>query len=296
MDRLDVMRLFTRVVERRSFTAAANDMNVPRSTTTQVIRRLEERLGVNLLLRTTRTVRPTLDGEAYYQRCKAILHDVEEAEGAFGDRKPKGPLRVEIHGAQARRLLFPRLAEFMQMYPDIELDISEGDRYIDLVHEGVDCAIRTGELRDSDLIARRLALLPVDTVASPAYCKRYGMPTTLGDLNEGHVMVGFKSSGNGMMLPLEFQQDGRVHNISLPTRVRVGGADSYLGAALADFGIIQAPRYRLRPYLVAGQLLPLLEAFPSAPMPVSLVYPRTRLPSPRLRVFIDWVREVYATA
>ena len=294
MDRLDVMRLFTRVVERRSFTAAANDMNVPRSTATQVIRRLEQRLGANLLQRTTRTVRPTLDGEAYYQRCTAILHDVEDAEGALGDIKPKGPLRIEMHGAQARRLLFPRLPEFMTLYPDIELDISEGDHYIDLVREGVDCAIRTGELRDSDLIARRLVMLPEDTVASKAYCERHGIPATPDDLSQGHLMVGFKSSAIGTVLPLEFQQDGRVRNISLPMRVRVDGADSYLGAALAGFGIIQAPRYRLRPHLATRQLLPFLEAFPPPPIPVSLVYPRTRLPSPRLRVFIDWVSAVYA--
>ena len=295
MDRLDVMRLFTRVVERRSFTAAANDMNVPRSTATQVIQRLEERLGTNLLQRTTRMVRPTLEGEAYYQRCMAILHDVEDAEGALGNIKPRGLLRIEMHGAQARRLLFPRLPEFMQTYPDIELDVSEGDRHIDLVHEGVDCAIRTGELRDSDLIARRLTLLPEDTVASPAYCERYGIPATPDDLSEGHWMVGFKSSVTGTVLPLEFQQDGRARNLSLPMRVRVGGADSYLGAALAGLGIIQAPRYRLRPHLAAQQLLPLLEAFPPLPVPVNLVYPRMRLPSPRLRVFIDWVNEVYTT-
>lgn len=294
MDRLDVMRLFARVVERRSFTAAANDLNVPRSTATQVIRQLEERLGVNLLQRTTRTVRPTLDGEAYYQRCTAILHDVDDAEGALGNVKPRGLLRIEMHGAQARLLLLPRLPEFLQSYPDIELDISEGDRYIDLVHEGVDCAIRSGELRDSDLIARRLALLPEDTVASPAYCEHHGIPETPDDLGEGHRMVGFKSSAIGTVLPLKFRQDGRVRDIHLPMRVRVNGADSYLGAALAGFGIIQAPRHRIRPHLAARQLLPLLEAYPPPPIPVHLVYTRTRLPSPRLRAFIDWVSEVYA--
>src|SRR5262245_20752409 len=127
MDRLDAMRLFARVVDRRSFTQAANDLEIPRSTATQVVRQLEERLGVRLLQRTTRTVRPTLDGEAYYRRCLAILDDVEDAEGAFRGATPKGQLRIEVRGTLARRFLFPGLPAFMERYPDIELSISESD-------------------------------------------------------------------------------------------------------------------------------------------------------------------------
>src|SRR5690606_691344 len=111
---------------------------------------------------------------------------------------------------------------------------------------------------------------------------------------QGHWMIGFRSGAGGNVLPLEFQQDGQLRRLELPMRVRVGGTDSYLGAALAGLGIIQAPRYRLQPHIAAGELLPLLEAFPPQPTPVNLVYPRTRLPSPRLRVFIDWVSGVYA--
>src|SRR5690349_20895356 len=139
MDKLDAMRQFTRIVERRSFTEAAHDLGVPRSTVTTVIKQMEERLGVLLLQRTTRTVRATLDGEAWYQRCLAILDDVEDAEGAFSGAEPQGMLRVEVQGTIARHILMPALPEFFARYPGINLSMSERDHWVDLVQEGVDC-------------------------------------------------------------------------------------------------------------------------------------------------------------
>src|SRR5262252_4910078 len=142
MDRFDAMRLFARIVERRSFTLAANDMEIPRSTATKVIAELEVRLGVRLLQRTTRVVRPTLDGEAFHQRCLRILDDVEDAEGAFKSVQPKGQLRIEVQGTLARHFLLPGLPGFCERYPDIQVAMSESDRWVDLVQEGVDCALR----------------------------------------------------------------------------------------------------------------------------------------------------------
>lgn len=294
MDRFDALRVFVRIVERRSFTRAAEDLALPRATVTDAIKALETRLGVRLLQRTTRQVSLTLEGEIFYARCLRLIADMEDAEGAFRDARPQGPLRIEVHGTLARHLLFPRLPAFLEAYPDIELDVSEGDRYVDLVREGVDCAVRVGELRDSDLVARRLTLLPEATAASPAYCERHGTPADVESLETGgHVMVGFKSTAIGALLPLEFQQEGRVRHLTLPTRVRVSGAESYVGAAFAGFGIIQAPRYRLDDYFAAGALVPLLERFPPLPSPVNIVYARTRLPSPRLRAFIDWASALF---
>ena len=146
MDRLDAMRLFTRIVDRRSFTQAAHDLDMPRSTVTQAIQQLEERLGVRLLQRTTRTVRPTLDGEAYYRRCLAILDDVEDAEGAFSGAEPKGMLRVDVQGTLARHFLLPGLPDFFASYPEIEIAMSESDRWVDVIREGVDCVLRYGAL------------------------------------------------------------------------------------------------------------------------------------------------------
>ena len=196
MDRFDAIRLFTRIVERRSFTQAAQDLGLPRSTVTEAIRHLEARLGVRLLQRTTRVVSPTLDGEAYYHRCLAILADIEDAEAAFGDTKPRGLLRIDVHGTLARHFLLPGLTDFLERYPGLQLHIGEGDRLVDLVREGIDCVIRAGDLQDSSMVARRVALLAEATCASPAYLARHGMPTTPGDL-EGHRMVGFVSSATG---------------------------------------------------------------------------------------------------
>lgn len=293
MDRFDAMRVFTRIVECRSFTRAAADLNLPRATVTEAIQALEARLGVRLLQRTTRQVAPTLEGEAFYSRCLQLIAEVEDAENAFSTGQPRGRLRIEVHGTMARLLLCPRLPEFLARYPEIALDISEGDRFVDLVREGVDCAIRIGPLRDSELVARRLTLLPEVTCASADYCARHGVPRQLDDLQAGHTMVGFQSSALGAVLPLVFSVGGALQQVSLPTRLRVSGAEAYAGAALAGLGIIQAPRYRLQDDLAAGRLVALLEDCPPPPLPVSLVHARGRLPSPRLRAFIDWVSGVF---
>ncbi len=178
MDRVDAMRLFVRIVERCSFTKAAQDMAVPRSTVTTVIQELEERLGVRLLQRTTRTVRPTLDGETYYRRCIDILASIEEAEGAFSWAEPKGLIRVDVMGSVARHFLMPGLPEFFARYPGIELSMSESDRWIDPVQEGMDCVLRYGRLPDSDLVGRTVANLERVTCATPAYLEHFGVPNS----------------------------------------------------------------------------------------------------------------------
>src|ERR1700735_4747981 len=185
MDRFDAMRLFTRVVERRSFTRAAEDLGLPRSTVTDVVKRLEGRLGVRLLERTTRHVAPTLDGEAYHRRCLGLIADLEDAEAAFGDAKPRGLLRVDVHGTLARHFVLPRLPAFLAQYPEIDLHIGEGDRLVDLLREGIDCVLRVGDLQDSDMVARRVATLDEITCAAPAYLERFGMPASV-DALDGH--------------------------------------------------------------------------------------------------------------
>ncbi|WP_414161171.1 LysR family transcriptional regulator [Serratia sp. BNK-12] len=293
MDRIDAMRLFTRVVEQRSFTQAAQDLNLPRSTVTDAIKQLEARLQVRLLQRTTRHVSPTLDGEAYYQRCLTILADIEDAEMAFAGAKPRGLLRIDVHGTLARHFLLPELPDFLAQYPDIELFMSEGDRLVDPVREGIDCVVRVGKLKDSDMVARRLGELEEVTCAAPDYLQRFGTPHSISEL-EGHRMVGFRSSASGTLMPLEFTVAGQTRQVTLPCTVSVSAAESLVAAARMGLGIIQVPRYHLRDSLDNGSLLPLLPQFPSTPMPVSLLYPRNRQLSPRVRVFIDWFSKVFA--
>ena len=293
MDRFDAMRVFCRVVERRSFTLAAEDTGLPRSTVTDAIKQLEARLGVRLLQRTTRHVSPTLDGEAYYQRCLRILSDIEDAEGAFAGAKPRGILRVDVHGTLARHFVLPNLPSFLETYPDIEFQMTEGDRFVDLIREGIDCVLRVGTLQDSDMIGRRVATLEEVTLAAPAYVERFGMPMHPEALG-GHRMVGFRSSATGGLLPLEFEVGGTLHEITLPATISVNAAESYFAAAKLGLGLIQVPRYHAEDALDSGELLHVLRGFPPSRTPVSMLYPRSRQLSPRVRVFIDWLIKVFA--
>lgn len=295
MDRLDAMRLFTRVVERRSFTQAAHDLNLPRSTATQVIRQLEERLGVRLLQRTTRSVRPTLDGEAYYRRCLNILDDVQDAEGAFRGATPKGLLRVEVQGTIARHFLLPGLPQFLERYPEIELAMSESDRWVDVVREGVDCVLRYGALPASDLVARQVATLQRITCASPAYLDRYGCPQTPADL-VGHHSVGLRSITTGALPPFDFIHDGGPIRMELPAPLSVTGTESFLDGVLLGLGLAQMPVFHVERDLREGRLERVLADYRVPTAPVSVLYPRSRQLSPRVRLFIDWVVQQFAAA
>jgi DNA-binding transcriptional LysR family regulator len=293
VDKFDAMRVFTRVVERRSFTLAAEDLGLPRSTVTDAVKHLEARLGVRLLERTTRHVGPTLDGEAYHRRCLALIADIEDAEAAFGGAKPKGLLRVDVHGTLARHFVLPRLPAFLAQYPEIELFMGEGDRLVDLLREGIDCVLRVGDLADSDMVARRVAMLEEITCAAPAYIDRFGTPASV-DALDGHRMVGFRSSATGGMLPLEFTVEGALRNVVLPATISVNGAESLVAAARLGLGLIQVPRYHVEDDLKRGTLVPVLPAFPPSPTPASLLYPRNRQLSPRVRVFIDFLVRAFA--
>ncbi|MCV2368460.1 LysR family transcriptional regulator [Roseateles oligotrophus] len=296
MDRFDEMRVFVRIVERRSFTQAADDLQIPRATVSNAIQSLEARLGVRLLERTTRQVSPTLDGEAYYQRCLRLLADMEEAEDSFRNKAPKGLLRVNLQGTLARSFVIPALPAFLALYPDIELHIGEGDRLVDLLREGVDCVLRAGLLQDSSMVGRRVATLEQITCASPAYLAEFGMPTKLDGLTTGHRAVNFVSSATGRALPLEFMLDGEMRTLTLASRVSVSGADAYAAAALAGLGLVQLPRYRVAADLAAGRLLQVLPQSPPPVLPVSVLYPQSRQLSARVRLFADWLQALFAQA
>ena len=295
MDRIDVMRLFVRIVERGSFAQAARDLQIPRPTATHAVQRLEEDLGVRLLERTTRTVRPTLDGALYHERCIRLLADLDEVESVFRNAEPKGPLRVDMQGTIARFFVVPALPGFIARYPEISLSLSEGDRMVDLITEGVDCVVRAGELSDSSLIGRRVAVFEQLTLASPGYLERHGVPMTPDDL-DGHRMVAYTTSATGQPYPMEFRSEGRIREIPLPYEIVVRGAEIYTASGVAGLGLIQVPRYRVQHQIAAGQLVPLLQDFPPPAMEVSVLYPQSRHLSSRVRVFIDWLTDMFRTA
>lgn len=293
MDRFQEMQVFVRIAERGSFTQAADDLQLPRATVSNLIQRLEARLGVRLLERTTRTVRLTPDGEAYRQRCVGLLADLEEADGLFRQAVPKGLLRVNLQGTLARRFVVPALPAFLARHPQLELQIGEDDRLVDLVREGVDCVLRAGQLRDSSLVARRVAQLQQVTCASASYLAQFGEPRTLADL-AGHRAVNYISSASGQALPLEFTVNTEVQTLNLPGAVSVTGADVYAGAAIAGLGMVQVPRYRVADELASGQLREVLADLPPPPLPVSVLYPQNRQLSVRVRAFTQWLGELFA--
>lgn len=167
MDRLDVIRLFVRIVERASFSDAARDLQMPRASVTRVIQELEAQLGVRLLERTTRAVRPTEDGKRYYTRCMQLLADLDQLENVFSETEPRGPVCADVQGTLARFFVIPALPDFLARYPGISLHLRESDRMVDLVSEGVDCVLRAGDLKDSSLVGRQVAASQQLTLASP---------------------------------------------------------------------------------------------------------------------------------
>lgn len=293
MDRFQEMQIFVRIVERRSFSAAAEDLQLPRATVTNAIKRLEKRLGARLLERTTRVVAPTLDGQAYYERCVRLLGDLAEMESVFSRAAPAGLLRVSVQSTLARHVVAPALPGFLARYPAVELRISEGDRLVDLVREGIDCVLRVGNLQDSSMVGQSLAQLEQVTCASPDYLARFGRPQALEDLDR-HEAVNFVSSATGRPYPLEFMQGGELRQRTLPGSVTVTGADMYTACAVAGLGIVQVPRYRIEAELRSGGLEVLLPELAPPTLPVSVLYPQNRQLSPRVRVFVDWLKAVFA--
>ena len=275
MDRFQEMRVFVRIAERHSFSLAADDLQIPRATVTHLIKRLEARVGARLLERTTRHVRLTHEGEAYYHRCARLLADLEETENLFHQAPPKGLLRVNLQGTLAQHFVVPALGDFLDLYPDISLHVGEDDRLVDLVREGVDCVLRAGVLQDSSLIARQVASLEQVTVASPSYLARHGVPQTLDDLQH-HYAVDYVSSATGRPVVLDFQVGKEQVERRLKARIAVTGTDLYTAASLAGMGLVQIPRYRIEEAIAQDLLRIVLPANPPAPMPVSVLYPQHR--------------------
>lgn len=295
MDRLDAFALFCRIVELGSFTQAAEAQSIPRATATQAIKDLEARLGARLLERTTRQVKATPDGEQFYQRCLGILAELEDAEASLSQNhtNPSGVLRVDMHGSHAANIVLPNIDDFHRRYPRVEIRLSSGDRLVDLVAEGIDCVIRSGQPRDSSLIIKRLTVIPETMCASPLYLQRHGTPMHPDDLKH-HQAVGFFSRGYDSTYPFECTLDGEVKTYDLPAWITVNNARTYLAAALSGCGLIQVPRLDTQKHLDNGDLVEVLADYPSPGIPISVLYPSQRHLSPRVRVFIDWVSELYA--
>lgn len=289
MDRFKAMHVFTRVVEAGSFTRAAETLEMPRATVTTAVQQLEAHLGVRLLNRTTRRVAVTMDGDAYYARCVELLEALADTEAMLTDSdQPSGRLRVNLPGRPARLLIIPALRDFCDQYPELNLEIGVSDRPVDLIQEGVDCALRVGPLPDSGLVARRVGELQEISCAAPSYLERFGTPREPVDLT-GHQAVHYHAGRTGRSLPWEYLEHDRFREITLPARVTTDNTEAYIASALAGLGLIQAPLQSLTNHLCSGELVEVLPDYRPAPSLMSVVYPHNRHLSRKVTVFVDWL-------
>ena len=298
VDRIQAMHVFTRVVEAHSFAKAAETLRMPPSSVTRIIKELETYLGVKLLQRTTRQIGLTPDGSQYYDQCLRLLADIEAVESSFPSRtgRPGGKLRVDMTPSLARLVVLPSVSQFLEMYPDIELTLTLGDRTVDLVQEGVDCVVRAGEPQDSGaLVARRIASFQWITCASPDYLERHGEPMDLNELSH-HYSVGFVSSQSGRSMGWKFVIDDEERSIQVPERLAVNDTDAYICCGLEGLGLIRAANYMVAPHIRKGRLQRILMNLQAPPVPLSLMFPQNRHLSPTVRAFADWVTDLIHNA
>jgi len=296
MNKLQAMEVFVQVVDAGGFTRAAENMQLPKATVSTLVQSLELALEVKLLNRTTRQVSVTADGAAYYERCLQILSDVREAEESLSKNRasPSGRLRVDVSTSLANDIIIPSLPSFFERYPDIRLDLGCSDRQIDLIEEGVDCAIRGGNLPDSALIARRIGVLHFVTAATPAYLEKHGRPQHPRDL-ANHRCVNYFSSKTGKTLDWDFVRGDESIFIPVPACLAVNDSTAYTVAGLQGLGMVQMASYKVEQLLEAKLLELVLEDWTSAPLPVNVVYPQNRHLSAKVRVFVEWVADLFMT-
>ncbi|REE19052.1 LysR family transcriptional regulator [Paraburkholderia sp. BL27I4N3] len=297
MDHLQAIRIFARVVETGGFGRAAQSLQMPNATVSKWVKSLEDHLGVKLLERSTRSVSVTTDGAAYYERTRHLLSELDDIEATLGrdHANPRGVLRVDSGGSTASGILIPALPEFCARYPDIQVRLSVTDRTADLIAENIDCAIRsTGD--DPNLVTHAIGTLRWTTCASPAYLAEHGTPMHPRQIvDDRHAVAGYFSASSGLAQPLHFLKDGeRIVLDKVRNTVMVSESNAHLATALAGLGIVHTLDFMVGPAVQRGELVPILTDWRPEPLQVYLVYPPSRRYSAKLRVFADWVSQLYA--
>ncbi|WP_431822989.1 LysR family transcriptional regulator [Burkholderia sp. F1] len=295
MDTLLSMRVFARIVETGSLTRASDTTGLTTPRVSALLRTLEQHLGCRLLNRTTRRISLTEDGRSYYERCVAVLREIDDMEASVSHARnaPRGRLKVNLPPAMAKQIVVPALPGFLAAHPDISVELGVTDRQIDLVGEGVDCVVRVGALDDSGMIAKRIGSLTTCTCAAPSYLERFGEPDTIDDLSQ-HVAVSHVSADTGRPRTWDFVVDGETRVVQMCGKVAVNDADTYIACGVAGIGLIKTSLYLVEPYLNSGELREVLAAFNAPPRPISILYPPNRHIPAKLKLFVDWLAGLYA--
>ena len=289
MDRFEAMRAYVHVVDSGSYTRAARQLNLHKATVSQQIQQLENQLGARLLTRTTRFVAPTPEGLDYYRHACAILQQVDDAESRLqqGTSTPTGLLRVNVPVALGHRVFVPELRSFLERHPKVTLELSCSDRAVDLVQDGVDCAVRGGELPDSSLVARRVGDLRFVLCAAPRYIDDHGLPETPQAL-AGHQQIGFVLASSGKLRPVRLLQGGRPVDVSVPARFVTTDSAAALSAGLDGLGLVVLAEFVAAHHLASGALVRVLPCWHSPSLPLHLVTTSNRKRTARVQVFMDW--------
>jgi DNA-binding transcriptional LysR family regulator len=292
VNRLDAMQAFVRVAELASFTRAADSLGLPKASISTAVQQLESLLGARLLHRTTRKVQLTQDGQAFYDRCKDLLADMDELQSMFqqGPAALSGRLRVDMPSGVAKRMIIPRLPEFLSVHPQLQLELSSTDRLVDLVREGFDCVLRVGTLQDSSVVARQLGYFRMINCASPAYLEAFGTPHQLADL-ANHRIVHYVSTLGAKPDGWEYHDGTAYRTIPVGGAITVNGVEAFEASCLAGLGMIQAPAVGLTQLIEQGLLVDVLPQYRAEAMPVSLLYAHRRNLSRRVQVFMAWMAE-----
>ncbi|MCV9939253.1 LysR family transcriptional regulator [Boseaceae bacterium BT-24-1] len=296
MDQLTAMRAFVRVVEVGTFTRAAQLLDLPKPTVTKLIQQLEGHLRAQLLNRTTRRVTVTMDGAAYYERALRVLGEIDELDQSMtsSQARPSGRLRIDVSVPLATDIILPALPQFLARYPEIQVDMGLSDRPADLVGENLDLAVRAGAIDDQSLIARRIGQMMLITCATPDYLARYGTPRHPRDLENGHLAVGYRRAGTSRILPFTFAGTSETIEIHGNYVISLNEGTGYLAAGLAGMGVMQVPTFMAQAHIAAGRLVPILTDWCTAPKPLHIIYPPNRHLSNKVRVFVDWLAEIFA--
>jgi DNA-binding transcriptional LysR family regulator len=286
-DRLLELTAFVRAAETGSFSRVAREFGVSQPSVSRMVASLEARLGVKLLLRTTRQISPTDAGAVFLERARQVLGDLDDAENAArGVDSLRGALRVAMPGAFGTREVIPRLPGFLAQHPELRVELLISDRTDDLVAEGADMALRLGRLADSGFGARLLATASRFAVAAPAYLAQRGHPRTLADLSGHDCIVGPGFSGRRGW---SFKRSGAVTSLAVEGRVEVASAEGVIACVKAGLGIAVASQWMCRAELATGELVPILHDYQLEPVDVHAVYPGGRRPSIKVRAFSDYL-------
>jgi DNA-binding transcriptional LysR family regulator len=293
MDTFTAMKVYCSVVENDSLAGAARSLNVSPSVVSKQLSALEDRLGVRLLNRTTRHISVTQEGTAYYERCKRIITDVAEAENSVSSAHaaPRGLLKITAPVTFAHRHLTPHLPKFLDIFPEVEVQVQVNDRVVDLVDEGIDLAIRISQLKDSSLIARRLAPNRRYIAATPEYLEKHGTPNFVDDLKE-HRLITWPP-GNPLN-DWHFLINGIERVLKVNGTIAINEGDGILTTLLAGGGLGMTQEFLAGPYVKEKKLVPLLEEFVREDNPIYAVYPSNRLLSPKVRAFVDFLVKTYS--